>query len=158
MPGEQHSLVYRIAAALALILLVSACDAILASPTEPPSGAVPTPDGPWPPLSRLTVHNQHAAAVYLRANWVEGMEQTSAIPVGDPLFISGSIAGAFPAIIEILDADCNVIGRLTGQPWRTQAMITVSVTGLAFDPITTTERAWQIAEVVDDCRTKPNLP
>jgi hypothetical protein len=147
---------HRIAATLALILLLAACGDILASPTEPPS--VPMPDGPWEPLSRLTVHNQDPGAVYLRANWVDGMEQTSAIPVGNPLYISGSIAGAFPAIIEILGADCSVIRRLTGQPWRTQAMITVSDTGLAFDPITTSERAWPIAEVVDDCRTEPDLP
>lgn len=140
---------YRITAALAPILLLSACGAVLTSPT---------PDGGWRPLSRLTVHNQLAAAVYLRANWVDGTEQTSAIPVGDPLFISGSIGGAFPATIEILGADCNVLGRLTDQRWETQAMITVSATGLALDPITISERAWHVAEVVDDCRTRPDRP
>ena len=132
-----------------MVLLLSACAALPASPT---------PDGERRPLSRLTVHNQHEAAVYLRANWVEGMEQTSDILADDPLYISGSIAGAFPALVEILDADCKVIGRVADQGWDTQAMITVSATGLELTPITAGEPTWQVAEVVTDCRTKPDLP
>ena len=151
---RQHSLMHGITAhrmivALVLILLLPACGAVPASRA---------PDGPWRPLSRLTVHNQHAEAAYLRANWVEGKEQTSFIPVGDPLAISGSIGGGFPASVEILDATCAVIGRLADQPGETQAMITISSTGLALDPITTTERAWNVAEVVDDCPTRPDIP
>ena len=136
-------------ALIALILLLSACAALPASLT---------PGEGRRPLSRLTVHNQHDAAVYLRANWVEGMEQISDIRADDPLYISGSIAGGFPALVEILDADCGVIGRVAGQHWETQAMITASAAGLDLTPITAGEPTWQVAEVVKDCRTKPDLP
>lgn len=143
-------MLWRIGALVLVMVVVSACESLLVTPA---------PRDPNAPLSRLTVHNQHADAVYLRANWVEGMEQTSVIPVGDPLFISGSIAGAFPATVEILDADCRpIIGRLTDQSWDTQAMITISETGLEIEPITTMERFWDVAEVVRECRTKPDLP
>ena len=39
-----------------------------------------------------------------------------------------------------------------------EPMITVSATGLELTPITSTERPWNVAEVVRDCRTKPDLP
>lgn len=141
---------WRIGALVLVMVLVPACGSLLVTPA---------PRDPNAPLSRLTVHNQHADAVYLRANWIEGMEQTSVIPVGDPLFISGSIAGAFPATVEILDADCNpIIGRLTDQFWDTQAIITISAAGLEVEPITAPEGLWDVAKVVRKCRTKPDLP
>jgi hypothetical protein len=140
----------RMMAALALMLVLPACGSIQFTPP---------PVDPNRPLSRLTVQNQRPDAVYLRANWIEGMEQTSVIPVGDPLFISGSIAGAFPATVEILDAGCNpIIGRLTDQPWDLQAVITISETGLSVEPITTAEGFWDVAQTVAECRTKPDLP
>jgi hypothetical protein len=110
------------------------------------------------PMSRLTIHNQHPDGFFLRANWLEGMEQTSRIPMGDPLYISGSIAGAFPHRVEILDRDCNVLARLTDEPWDTQALVTMSELGLAVQPISSVAHHYDVAEVVKKCRTKPDLP
>jgi hypothetical protein len=110
------------------------------------------------PLSRLTIHNQHPDGYFLRANWIEGMEQTSRIPMGDPLYISGSIAGAFPHHVEILDRDCNVLARLTDQPWDTQALVTMSELGMTMQPISSVAHPYDVAEVVKKCRTKPDLP
>ena len=140
---------YPTTAAIALVLLLPACAA---------SPVTSARDAATLPLSRLTVDNRHEGAAYLRATWVDGMEQTSVIPVDGPLYISGSIAGAFPATVEILDADCNLVGRLSNQPRDTQAIITVSATGLTLTPITFGERTWRVAEVVDECRTRPDPP
>lgn len=137
----------RSVATILLALLLAGCAEVIASPSPG-----------WRPLSRLTVHNQHEAATYLRANWTEGMEQTSIIPVGDPLYISGSIAGAFPERVEILDANCAILGQVIGRPGETQALVTITVNGVDLRPIAVSERPWQVAEVVDDCRTRPNLP
>jgi hypothetical protein len=115
------------------------------------------PAGEMRPLSRLTVHNQNDAAEYVRATWMDGMEMTYRIPAGEPLYVSGSIAGGFPARIEVLDAECTVLETVRGTPPDTQAIVTVSAQGVAVTPITTGGE-WHVADTVQECRTKPDPP